>query len=63
MIPAIPPIPMLHARRTSAAASPPSEAARAASSSLRASSAYSGAGMSQWYDWLKAELALYVAIA
>jgi hydrogenase nickel incorporation protein HypB len=26
-------------------------------------SAYSGEGMSQWYDWLKAELALYVAIA
>jgi hydrogenase nickel incorporation protein HypB len=26
-------------------------------------SAYSGEGLSQWYDWLKAELALYVAIA
>jgi len=26
-------------------------------------SAYSGDGMSQWYDWVKAELALYVAVA
>jgi hydrogenase nickel incorporation protein HypB len=26
-------------------------------------SAYSGDGMSQWYDWLKAELALCVAVA
>jgi hydrogenase nickel incorporation protein HypB len=26
-------------------------------------SAYSGEGMPQWYDWLKAELALCVAVA
>jgi hypothetical protein len=26
-------------------------------------SAYSGDGMPRWYDWLKAELALCVAVA